>query len=134
MLSADAPYFARFTTPATLLHDEQASEAGRHVLERAAVRVECDYTGGQKLELFLGRADAEPFAFLRDSQGRHAFLQDPSAELVFGLAFAFVEYHQSFVDPDPHSPEYFGPQLDLEDLQAEIRDKLDTEVQGLFDF
>lgn len=127
MLGHQEIYMSDFH-PKVVEYGKKAVHAFESLQDIQSVVVHCDYTGQSSLELSIGRSSTGPFVFSKDSKRDHAFFQDTNEEELFRVAVRFIDYHQSFVNSDPGSPDYFQPTMDAIELEAEIKKAFEIET------
>jgi hypothetical protein len=98
---------------------------------RTELVVTCQYTGKQSLTFRFGTA-AEGLGYVYVEGSEQApHLMTASGEDVVALFkgwIEFIEMRQSFVNPDPRSPDYFSPDAAPEDIPSLISERLGVQV------
>lgn len=118
--------------PARIETDQAAIEMFEGMKISDSLEIACKYTGGGKVVFSLGRSAAGPFAFAKDSNGRHSLMIDSDEKRLFSaVANAILEY-QSSVNSDPRSPEYFSPEIECEEFAKQILERFDVAIELIY--
>ncbi|XZE17518.1 hypothetical protein SH449x_002792 [Pirellulaceae bacterium SH449] len=122
-------YYVDDISFSTVSYGAEAEQHFNSLSISKSIESTCEYTGGGKLTLRVGRSGEGTFLYVCDSNGDHCLFVDENEQVLASLACKFLEYRQSFVNSDPHSSDYFTPAVDAWEFAEKIEEEFGIEVQ-----
>ena len=124
----------RKTTASPPIRGANAAQKYRTLPDpRMELVVTCEYTGRNHMVVRFGKAgDQTYFVYAQDSLHGDVIVMGSQldAPKIFEQWAGYLSNRQAFVNSSPTSPDYFGTDVDLDELPRLLHEKLGITIKG----